>query len=51
MLSADFRPRAAAAHRSRPTKKRETAKVVAIRDLPDEEIQKWGAEFKKIFAA
>lgn len=27
------------------------AKVVAIRDLPDDEIQKWGAEFKKIFAA
>ncbi|RPI47446.1 MAG: extracellular solute-binding protein [Betaproteobacteria bacterium] len=26
------------------------AKVIAIRDLPDEEIQKWGAEFKKIFA-
>ncbi|MBI3045197.1 MAG: extracellular solute-binding protein [Betaproteobacteria bacterium] len=26
------------------------AKVIAIRELPDEEIQKWGAEFKKIFA-
>lgn len=26
------------------------AKVVAIRELPDEEIQKWGAEFSKIFA-
>ena len=25
------------------------AKVIAIRDLSDEEIQKWGAEFKKIF--
>jgi iron(III) transport system substrate-binding protein len=26
------------------------AKVLAIRELSDEEIQKWGAEFKKIFA-
>lgn len=26
------------------------AKVIAIRDLADDEIQKWGAEFKKIFA-
>jgi len=26
-------------------------KVVSIRDLPNEEIEKWGAEFKKIFAA
>ena len=26
------------------------AKVIAIRELPDDEIQKWGAEFKKIFA-
>ncbi len=26
------------------------AKVIAIRELPDEEIQKWGAEFTKIFA-
>jgi len=25
------------------------AKVIAIRELSDEEIQKWGAEFKKIF--
>jgi iron(III) transport system substrate-binding protein len=25
------------------------AKVIAIRELPDEEIQKWGAQFKKIF--
>ncbi|MEO8123261.1 MAG: extracellular solute-binding protein [Burkholderiales bacterium] len=29
----------------------DSAKVVAIRDLPNEEIEKWGAEFKKIFAA
>ena len=27
------------------------AKVVSIRELSDEEIQKWGNEFKKIFAA
>jgi iron(III) transport system substrate-binding protein len=27
------------------------AKVVAIRELSDDEIQKWGAEFKKIIAA
>ena len=27
------------------------AKVIAIRELSDEEIQKWGAEFKKIFGA
>ena len=26
------------------------AKVVAIRDLPNDEIEKWGAEFKRIFA-
>jgi iron(III) transport system substrate-binding protein len=26
------------------------AKVIAIRELPDEEIEKWGAEFKKIFS-
>jgi iron(III) transport system substrate-binding protein len=26
-------------------------KVVSIRDLPNEEIEKWGAEFKKLFAA
>ncbi|OGA21612.1 MAG: ABC transporter substrate-binding protein [Betaproteobacteria bacterium RIFCSPLOWO2_02_FULL_67_26] len=26
------------------------AKVISIRELPDAEIQKWGAEFKKIFA-
>jgi iron(III) transport system substrate-binding protein len=25
------------------------ARVVAIRELSDDEIQKWGAEFKKIF--
>lgn len=25
------------------------AKVIAIRELPDDEIQKWGAQFKKIF--
>jgi iron(III) transport system substrate-binding protein len=25
------------------------AKVIAIRELSDDEIQKWGAEFKKIF--
>jgi iron(III) transport system substrate-binding protein len=29
----------------------EQAKVIAIRDLPNDEIEKWGAEFKKIFAA
>ena len=29
----------------------ESAKVVAIRDLSNEEIQKWGAEFKSLFAA
>ena len=27
------------------------AKVISIRELPDAEIRKWGAEFKKIFAA
>jgi len=27
------------------------AKVIAIRELSDEETQKWGAEFKKIFSA
>jgi iron(III) transport system substrate-binding protein len=26
------------------------AKVIAIRELSDDEIQKWGAEFKRIFA-
>jgi iron(III) transport system substrate-binding protein len=26
------------------------AKVLPIRELSDEEIQKWGAEFKKIFS-
>ena len=25
------------------------AKVIAIRELSDEEIKKWGSEFKKIF--
>ena len=29
----------------------ESAKVVAIRDLSNDEIQKWGAEFKSLFAA
>ncbi|MEJ5357836.1 MAG: extracellular solute-binding protein [Desulfobacterales bacterium] len=29
----------------------ERARVEAIRELPDEEIRRWGAEFKKIFAA
>ncbi|HRP29891.1 MAG TPA: ABC transporter substrate-binding protein, partial [Burkholderiaceae bacterium] len=29
----------------------DAAKVVAIRDLPNDEIEKWGAEFKRIFAA
>jgi iron(III) transport system substrate-binding protein len=29
----------------------DTAKVDAIRELSDDEIRKWGAEFKKIFAA
>ena len=33
-----------------PIEGMESAKVVAIRDLSNEEIQKWGAEFKKIFA-
>jgi iron(III) transport system substrate-binding protein len=28
----------------------DTAKVIPIRELSDEEIKKWGAEFKKIFA-
>lgn len=28
----------------------EKAKVLPIRELPDEEIRRWGAEFKKIFA-
>jgi len=28
----------------------DTAKVEAIRELSDDEIRKWGAEFKKIFA-
>lgn len=27
----------------------ETARVEAIRELPDEEIRRWGAEFKKLF--
>jgi iron(III) transport system substrate-binding protein len=27
------------------------AKVLSIRELSDEETQKWGAEFKKIFSA
>jgi iron(III) transport system substrate-binding protein len=27
------------------------AKVIAIRELSDDEITKWGEEFKKIFAA
>jgi iron(III) transport system substrate-binding protein len=26
------------------------AKVIPIRELSDDEIKKWGAEFKKIFA-
>ncbi|HBZ54803.1 MAG TPA: ABC transporter substrate-binding protein, partial [Syntrophobacteraceae bacterium] len=28
-----------------------TAKVLPIRELSDEEIRKWGDEFKKIFMA
>lgn len=28
----------------------ETARVEAIRELPDEEIRRWGAEFKKLFS-
>ena len=33
-----------------PIEGMEQAKVIAIRDLENDEIQKWGAEFKKIFA-
>ncbi len=32
-----------------PVSGMDKAKVIAIRELSDEEIQKWGAEFKKIF--
>ncbi len=35
----------------RPIPGIDKAKVIPIRELSDEEIKKWGAEFKKIFAA
>lgn len=34
-----------------PIEGMDKAKVISIRELSDEEIQKWGAEFKKIFSA
>lgn len=33
-----------------PIEGMDKAKVIAIRELTDEEIQKWGSEFKKIFS-